>query len=80
MEMEGVKLIFEEEVIDYLADQAIELKLGARGLRSIIESIMLDAMFDLPSSEEPIHEYRVDVPLVKTKLKDFTLSHLRVAS
>ena len=40
-------LIFEDDVVDYLAQQAIELKLGARGLRSIIESIMLDAMYDI---------------------------------
>lgn len=78
LKMEGVDLIFDEDVIDYLAEQAIELKLGARGLRSIIESIMLDAMFDLPSNDT-IKEYRVDKPLVVSKLKDFALSNLKVA-
>lgn len=78
LKMEGVDLIFDEEVIDYLAEQAIELKLGARGLRSIIESIMLDAMFDLPSNDT-IKEYRVDKPLVVSKLKDFALTNLKVA-
>jgi len=79
MKYEGVDLIFEEDVIDYLADQAIELKLGARGLRSIIESIMLDAMFDIPTHRN-VTEYRVDKPLVFSKLKDFNMSHLKVAS
>jgi len=79
MKYEGVDLIFEEDVIDYLAEQAIELKLGARGLRSIIESIMLDAMFDIPT-ERNVKEYRVDKPLVFSKLKDFQMSHLKVAS
>jgi ATP-dependent Clp protease ATP-binding subunit ClpX len=80
MKYEGISLIFEEDVIDYLAQQAMELKLGARGLRSIIESIMLDAMYELPSSESEIKEYRVDKPLVLSKLRDFSLSHLKVAS
>ena len=79
MKYEGVDLIFEDDVIDYLAEQAIELKLGARGLRSIIESIMLDAMFDIPTHRN-IKEYRVDKPLVVSKLKDFNISHLKVAS
>ncbi|MGZ5242888.1 MAG: ATP-dependent Clp protease ATP-binding subunit ClpX [Bacteroidia bacterium] len=80
LKLEGVDLIFEDDVVDYLAQQAIELKLGARGLRSIIESIMLDAMYDIPSMAGEIKEYRVDKPLVVSKLKDFSLSHLRVAS
>lgn len=47
-EMDDVKLIFEDEAIDYIVDKAVEFKLGARGLRSICETIMLDAMFDIP--------------------------------
>ncbi len=52
--MDGITLEFEEEVLDYVVDKAIEFQLGARGLRSICETIMLDAMYDLPSSEEQI--------------------------
>jgi ATP-dependent Clp protease ATP-binding subunit ClpX len=79
MDLEGIKLHFDEEVIDYLADKAIELKLGARGLRSIIESIMLDAMYDLPSSQA-VSEFHVDKSLVMTKLNDYSIGHLKMAS
>ena len=50
--LDGVELKFEDAVLDYIVDKALEYKLGARGLRSICESIMLDLMFDLPSTEE----------------------------
>ncbi|MBQ7877892.1 MAG: ATP-dependent Clp protease ATP-binding subunit ClpX [Bacteroidaceae bacterium] len=50
MEMDGVKLTFEPDVLDYIVDKAIEYKLGARGLRSIVETIMMDKMFEVPSS------------------------------
>ena len=48
-EMDGVKLEFRPEVLDYIVDKAVEYKLGARGLRSIVETIIMDAMYDLPS-------------------------------
>lgn len=51
-EMDKVELTFAEEVLDYVVDKAIEFKLGARGLRSIIETIMIDSMFDAPSSNK----------------------------
>ena len=51
-EMDGVKLIFDEDALDLIVDKAIEYKLGARGLRSIVETVMVDAMFDVPSSGE----------------------------
>jgi ATP-dependent Clp protease ATP-binding subunit ClpX len=47
--MEGIKLSWDKEVLNFIADQALELQLGARGLRSICESIILDAMYELPS-------------------------------
>ncbi len=50
--MDGVELRFEEEALDYIVDKAIEFKLGARGLRSIAEAVMTEAMFRLPSSDE----------------------------
>lgn len=50
MEMDGVKLSFESETLDYIVDKAVEYKLGARGLRSIVETIMMDKMFEIPSS------------------------------
>ena len=50
-EMDGVKLVFDDEVLDYIVDKAIEYRLGARGLRSICEAIMMDTMFDIPLRE-----------------------------
>lgn len=50
MDMDGVKLTFEPEVLDYIVDTAVEYKLGARGLRSIVETIMMEKMFEVPSS------------------------------
>ena len=50
--MDGVELTIEDDVKEFIVDKAIEYKLGARGLRSIAESIMMDAMYDVPSSKE----------------------------
>ena len=52
MEMDGVELAFAPETLDYIVDMAIEYKLGARGLRSIVETIMQEKMFEIPSSGE----------------------------
>lgn len=52
MEMDGVELTFDADALDYIVDMAIEYKLGARGLRSIVEAIMQDKMFEIPSSGE----------------------------
>ncbi len=52
MEMDGVVLSFDSDALDYIVDMAVEYKLGARGLRSIVESIMQDKMFEIPSSGE----------------------------
>ena len=49
-EMDGVKLTFDDDMLDYVVDKAIEFKLGARGLRSIVETVMMDAMYESPSS------------------------------
>ena len=51
-EMDGIKLTFPEDTLDYLVDQAVEYKLGARGLRSIVESVMMEAMYEVPSSRK----------------------------
>ena len=50
--LDGIKLKFEEEVLDFIVDKAIEFKLGARGLRSIVEHIMMDAMYEMPSTDK----------------------------
>lgn len=49
--MDGIKLKFDEDALDYIVDKAVEYKLGARGLRSIVEAVMMDAMFEIPSEK-----------------------------
>ena len=51
MSMDGIQLTFEDDALDYIVDKAVEFKLGARGLRSIVESIMRPVMFELPSQK-----------------------------
>lgn len=50
--MDGIKLTFEDDVFEYIVDKAVEYKLGARGLRSIVETIMMDVMFEIPSENK----------------------------
>ena len=63
--MDNVELSFDEEVIDYVVDKAIEYKLGARGLRSIVETIMIDVMFDIPSEHKD--KLRIQLEYAKDK-------------
>ena len=66
--MEGAELRFTREAIQHIAEQALEMKTGARALRSIMENIMLDVMYDLPSIEEPV-EVVINTGVVKGKSK-----------
>ncbi|MDD2277664.1 MAG: ATP-dependent Clp protease ATP-binding subunit ClpX [Bacteroidales bacterium] len=74
---DGVKLEIEDEVLDYIVEKAIEFKLGARGLRSICEIIMIDAMFELPSGEEK--EMVVDLEYAKKKMEKANIKRLKAA-
>jgi ATP-dependent Clp protease ATP-binding subunit ClpX len=65
-ELDGIKLIIEPEVLDLIVDTSIENKLGARGLRSICEQIMTDAMYDAPSSNKKT--FRLTLDYAKEKL------------
>lgn len=67
-EMEGIRLEFEESVYDFMVDKALEYKLGARGLRSIGESILTDAMFDLPSKKVDTFKVTLDYAIQKFSL------------
>ena len=58
--MDGIKLKFTEEALEFIVDKAIEYKLGARGLRSIVESVMMDAMFDMPSKKVKTFDVTLD--------------------
>ncbi len=64
-EMDGIKLTFVEDALDFIVDKAVEYKLGARGLRSIVESVMMDAMFEVPSKRAK----KFDVTLEYAKLQ-----------
>lgn len=77
-EMDGAKLHFDKKVLDFIVEKAMEYKLGARGLRSICEAIMTDAMFELPSEEGP-KELKVTLTYAKEKFGRSKLSQLKVA-
>jgi ATP-dependent Clp protease ATP-binding subunit ClpX len=76
-ELEGIKLTIEEDVLDFMVEKAVEYKLGARGLRSICEGILTDAMFELPSSKEKF--FTLDLEYAKRKFDKSKLSLLKVA-
>lgn len=76
-EMDGVKLEFQPEVFDYIVDKAIEYKLGARGLRSIVETIVMDAMFEIPSHK--VDSFVITLDYAKEQMNKVNLSRLQMA-
>ena len=76
-EMDGVTLTFDKDANEYIVDKAIEFKLGARGLRSIVEAIMMDAMFSLPSEEKK--KLHISRKYAIEHLEKSGLQHLKVA-
>ena len=76
-EMDGVKLEFEPEVFEYIADKAIEYKLGARGLPSIVETIMNDVMFEIPSQQT--ERFVVTLDYAKQQMGKANVSRLQMA-
>jgi ATP-dependent Clp protease ATP-binding subunit ClpX len=77
-ELEGIKLTIEDEVLDFMVEKAMEYKLGARGLRSICEGILTDAMFELPSSKEKY--FNVSMEYAQRKFDKSKLSLISVLS
>lgn len=77
MEMDGIKLNFDEDALDCIVDKAVEYKLGARGLRSIVEAIMMDAMFEIPSKN--VKEFTVTLDYAKAQLDKAHLQKLESA-
>ena len=73
--MDGVELKFEPEVLEYIVDKAVEFKLGARGLRSIAEAVMTDAMFELPSSDEK--QFTVTLAYARDRFERANLAQLK---
>ena len=76
-EMDGIKLKFDEDALDYIVDKAVEYKLGARGLRSIVEAVMMDAMFEIPS--EKVKSFTVTLEYAKQQLDKSHLGQLETA-
>lgn len=76
-EMEGIALTIQDEVLDFMVSKALEYKLGARGLRSICESILTDAMYELPSTDTK--EFILDLPYAEQHFNKSKLSLLKVA-
>ncbi len=77
-ELEGVQFTMTHDAIEYIAQKAIDFGLGARGLRSICEAIMMDAMYDLPSKKD-ITTLEVDLRYAKSKLNKVSLKKLKAA-
>ncbi|MFT5780346.1 MAG: ATP-dependent Clp protease ATP-binding subunit ClpX [Crocinitomicaceae bacterium] len=76
-ELDGIDLKFDKDVLDFIVSKAIDFKLGARGLRSICEAILNDAMFNLPSQNEK--EFRVTAEYAKAQFSKSKMATLRVA-
>lgn len=75
--MDGISLTFTEESLDYIVDKAMEYKLGARGLRSIVEAVMMDTMFELPSKK--VKKYEVTAQYAQQQLDKAKLNKLETA-
>jgi ATP-dependent Clp protease ATP-binding subunit ClpX len=75
---DNIQLAFDDEAIEYIVEKALEFKLGARGLRSICEAIMTDAMFDLPS-EPGVKEFTINREFVENRLEKTNVSKLKAA-
>jgi len=76
-EMDGIELSFTEEALDFIVDKAMEYKLGARGLRSIVESVMMDAMFEIPSKR--VKSFEVNIGYAREQLGKARLDRLESA-
>jgi len=75
--MDKIELIFTDEVLDYIVDKAIEFKLGARGLRSITETIIMDKMYEMPSAHQDKLEITLDY--ARTKIEKANINRLKIA-
>jgi ATP-dependent Clp protease ATP-binding subunit ClpX len=78
-EMDRVKISFDKKVLDFIVDRAIDYKLGARGLRSICEAIMTDAMYEIPGSKELPTDLRITLSYAREKFERSRMSQLKVA-
>jgi ATP-dependent Clp protease ATP-binding subunit ClpX len=75
--MDGIELNFDETVLEYIVDKAIEFKLGARGLRSITETIMMDEMYETPSKDDK--KLTIYLPYAQSKIEKANINRLKIA-
>jgi ATP-dependent Clp protease ATP-binding subunit ClpX len=78
-EMDGAKLLIEDDVLEFIVDKSIEYKLGARGLRSICESIMVDAMFDVPEKNKNENVVNITLDYAREQFESKNTGNLKVA-
>jgi len=74
-DLDGVKLTFNDDVLDYIVDKAVEFSLGARGLRSLVETIMMEPQFEIPSSK--VKKYDVTLEFAKSQVEKANMSVLK---
>lgn len=77
--MDGVELTFAEDMLDYVVDKALEYKLGARGLRGLMETVMIDVMYDLPSGGEGKKTFEVTKAYAQERIEKADLVRLQNA-
>lgn len=77
--LDGVDLIFDEEVLSFIVDKAVEFKLGARGLRSICEAILTEAMFEIPDQKGKITTYRVTLEYAEKQFSSSKIAKMKAA-
>ncbi len=75
--MDNIELHFDEDVLEYIVDKAIEFKLGARGLRSITETIMMDEMFEMPSKN--VSKLQISQDYAQSKIEKANINRLKIA-
>ncbi len=76
-DIDAIKLSFDDDVLDYIVDKAIEFKLGARGLRSITETIIIDKMYEMPSKKEK--KLNIDLNYARKKIEKANFNRMRIA-
>lgn len=77
--MDGIALSFDDDVLEYIVDKAIEFKLGARGLRSITETIMIDEMFEIPSKKPTNKSLSISLSYAQSKIEKANINRLKTA-
>lgn len=78
-EIDGIDLKFDSEVLDFIVDKAVEFQLGARGLRSICEAILTEAMYEIPGSKNPVKEYRVTLEYAQKQFSQSKMAKMHAA-